>query len=341
MTTFAEITTNFRKSFARTDEPGEKTFGTWDGVFLPTVLTILGAVMYLRTGWVVGNAGLVGGILIILLANVITLSTGLSIASVATNIRVGAGGAFSIIAQSLGLEVSGSVTVPFYLAQSISVAFYIFAFSEGWLRIFPTHPEWLVVFASFSLVFLIAYVSVKLAAQVRYPILFIVIFSIISIFLGTFRVFGAPGITQTPVLWGSFPAGNFWNVFAVFFPAVTGVLVGVNMSGTLKNPRKSIPQGIIGAVLVTLVIYLLLAVWVSLVATPDELVHNLTIIVDRSAFGWAILAGILAATFSAALNSLVGAPRVLQAIAEHDILPGSGFFGPAPPPMANRARPCF
>jgi hypothetical protein len=47
-------------------------FGTFDGVFLPTLLTIIGAVMYLRTGWVVGNAGLLGGWLIIFLANIIT-----------------------------------------------------------------------------------------------------------------------------------------------------------------------------------------------------------------------------------------------------------------------------
>ena len=147
--------------------PQEQKFGTFDGVFLPTLLTILGAVMYLRTGWVVGNAGLLGGLLIILLANLITICTALSVSSITTNIRVRAGGAFSIISQSLGLEVGGSVTVPFYLAQAISVAFYIFAFSEGWLRIFPTHPEWLVVFAGFVVCFTIASVSVNLAARVR------------------------------------------------------------------------------------------------------------------------------------------------------------------------------
>lgn len=326
MTTLETITESLRNPFARDDSTGEKKFGTIDGVFLPTVLTILGAVMYLRTGWVVGNAGLLGGMLIILLANVITMATGLSIASVATNIRVGAGGAFSIIAQSLGLEVSGSVTVPFYLAQAISVAFYIFAFSEGWLRIFPNHPAWAVVFGAFAVVFAIAYFSVSLAARVRYPILVIIVASLISVFLGSFRLWGAPGVTQTPQLWGSFTDGNFWSVFAVFFPAVTGVLAGVNMSGTLKNPRRSIPRGLISAIIVTMLIYLGLAYWVSLVATPAELVSNFTIMVDRSVWGPAVLAGILAATFSAALNSLVGAPRVLRAIAEHDILPGGEFL---------------
>ncbi|MCL4832346.1 MAG: hypothetical protein KJZ86_07895 [Caldilineaceae bacterium] len=309
-------------SLFRSPNSGESTkFGTFNGVFLPTLLTILGAVMYLRTGWVVGNAGLWGGILIITLANTITLCTGLSISSVATNIRVRAGGAFSIISQSLGLEVGGSVTMPFYLAQAISVAFYIFAFSEGWQRIFPSHPAWLIVFVAFGLCFAIAYFSINLAARVRFPILFLVIFSLLVVFLGSFERFG-PGFTVTSPAWGNFPSADFWGVFAVFFPAVTGVLAGVNMSGTLRDPRKSIPTGTLAAILLSFAIYLGLAYWVSRVATPEELVTTLTVMVDKSAWGPAVLAGILAATFSAALNSLVGAPRVLQAIAEHGILPG-------------------
>ncbi|MCA9997342.1 MAG: hypothetical protein KDE56_16400, partial [Anaerolineales bacterium] len=170
-----------------------RKFGTFDGVFLPTLLTILGAVMYLRTGWVVGNAGLIGAILIITLANLITFCTGLSISSVATNIRVGAGGSFSIISQSLGLEVGGSVNLPYYLAQAISVAFYIFAFTEGWLSIFPNHPAVLVLFLAYATCFGIAFISVGLAARIRYPILFIIAFSLFSILLGSSPSYGNPG----------------------------------------------------------------------------------------------------------------------------------------------------
>ena len=110
-----------------------KKFGMFAGVFTPTVLTILGAIMYLRTGWVVGNAGFGGAIIIILLAHVITVSTGLAVSSVVTNTRVGAGGAFAIISQSLGLEVGGSVGIPLFLAQGISIALYVLAFTESWL----------------------------------------------------------------------------------------------------------------------------------------------------------------------------------------------------------------
>ncbi|MCB0161391.1 MAG: hypothetical protein KDD83_24820, partial [Caldilineaceae bacterium] len=203
---------------------GARLFNTFDGVFLPTLLTILGAVMYLRTGWIVGNAGLLGAWSIIALSNVITFCTGLSISTVATNIRVGAGGSFSIISQSLGLEVGGSVNLPFYLAQSISVAFYIFAFTEGWRSIFPTHPELLILLLAFGVCYGIAYISVGLAARIRYPILFIVSFSLFSAFLGSFAIFGQQGAVYTPELIGRFPSGSYWQIFAVFFPAVTGVL---------------------------------------------------------------------------------------------------------------------
>ena len=302
---------------------GARLFNTFDGVFLPTLLTILGAVMYLRTGWIVGNAGLLGAWSIIALSNVITFCTGLSISTVATNIRVGAGGSFSIISQSLGLEVGGSVNLPFYLAQSISVAFYIFAFTEGWRSIFPTHPELLILLLAFGVCYGIAYISVGLAARIRYPILFIVSFSLFSAFLGSFAIFGQQGAVYTPELIGRFPSGSYWQIFAVFFPAVTGVLAGVNLSGTLAEPRRSIPIGTMSAIVVTFVIYMLLAYWSSVVATPAELVSNFTIMVDRAAFGWAVQIGILAATFSAALNSLVGAPRILQAMAQHDVVPFS------------------
>ncbi len=300
-----------------------RKFGTFGGIFTPTLLTVLGAIMYLRTGWVVGNAGLGYALLIVVLANVITISTGLSIASVATNIRVRAGGAFSIISQSLGLEVGGSVSVPFYFAQAISVAFYVFAFTEGWLRIFPDHPEMAVVFGCFAVAFILAFISANLAVRAQYLIMTILALSLVSVFLGSFRINDQPGMTQQPELWGSFESGNFWLLFSIFFPAVTGILAGVNMSGDLKDPRRSIPWGTMAAILVSFVIYVALTYWFSRMATPRDLIDNQLIIVDIAFNRELVLAGILAATFSSALTSLLGAPRILQAVAEHHILPNS------------------
>lgn len=307
--------------------PTDKKFGTFPGVFVPTVLTILGAIMYLRLGWVIGNAGLVGGILIILLAHVITVSTGLAVSSIATNIRVGAGGAFSIISQSLGLEVGGSISVPLYLAQSISTALYIFAFAEGWQRIFPGSSQTWVVLIAFAVVFVIAYISAQLAARIQFLILAVVGFSLFSVLMGSFATAVQPGLVVTPTLWGDFQDGGFWVIFSVFFPAVTGIMAGISLSGNLKDPRQSIPIGTMSAIGLTLVIYLLLAYWLSRVAAGSELRDTTTIImVDKARWDWVVLAGLLGATFSSALGSLLAAPRVMQALGVHGVLPFGHIF---------------
>ena len=304
----------------------DNKFGMFAGVFTPTVLTILGAIMYLRTGWVVGNAGLGGALAVILLAHLITVSTGLAVSSVVTNTRVGAGGAFAIISQSLGLEVGGSVGIPLFLAQGISIALYVLAFTESWLRIFPAHPEPVVAIITFLIVFGIVYVSAQFASKTQFLILGIVGFSLFSVALASFPIFGQTGFTETPVFWGEFQAASFWETFSVFFPAVTGIMVGISMSGSLREPRKDIPIGTMSAIGLTLLVYLALVYWLSRIATTEELLESSTIMVDKAFFGWAILAGMLGATFSSALGSLVAAPRVMQALAQHRIIPFSKFF---------------
>ncbi|MCA9897281.1 MAG: amino acid permease [Anaerolineales bacterium] len=327
-----------------TTQESDQKFGTFAGVFTPAVLTILGAIMYLRLGQVVGNAGLIGALLIILMAHVITVSTGLSVSSISTNTRVGAGGAFAIISKALGVEVGGAIGVPLFLAQGISVALYVLAFGEGWLRIFPAHNYKLVCIAAFILVFVIAYISTSFAFRIQFFILTIVGFSLFSIFLGSFAFAGRIGLTQTPILWGEFSKWDFWTTFAIFFPAVTGIMAGISMSGSLKAPRKSLPEGTMSAIGLTMVVYLALAYWLSRAATSAELLATETIMVDKAFWGWAILAGILGATFSSALGSLVAAPRVMQALAQNQLLPFSKILAretangePRPAMIANGA----
>jgi len=233
------------------EEAGKRLFGTFGGVFIPTLLTILGVIMYLREGWVVGNAGLLGAWLIILLSFAITGFTGLSLSSVTTNIRIGAGGAFNIISQSLGLEVGGSVGVPLYISQALAVSMYIFGFRAGWQWLFPEHPPLAVDLITFAVIFGIAIVSAGLAFRIQYLIMGIIGISLVSIVTAAFQ-----GSMQYPVHWlgvlpGTHSAGisgvGFWAIFAVFFPASTGIMAGANMSGELRNPRRSIPIGTLSA----------------------------------------------------------------------------------------------
>jgi len=301
-------------------DPEPEKFGVFAGVFTPDVLTILGVIMYLRFGWVVGNAGFLGAIIIIVLAKSITLCTALSMSSITTNIRIGSGGAYSIISKSLGLEAGGSIGIPFYISQTLSAAFYIIGFTEAWLLIFPEHPRLIVSSVSWLLLLIVTYISAHLAIKVQFIIMAIIGVSLISFFLSPVKL-------EVDILTiGNFEDAGFWKVFAIFFPAVTGIMAGANMSGDLKDPRRAIPLGTLSAIAVTLVIYIALAYMLTLVATPEELRSNQMIMIDKAFWGPAVIAGLMGATLSSALGSMVGAPRVLQALAEQGTVPLSRTF---------------
>jgi len=311
--------TNFLRR-EKDDSSNAGKFGMFGGVFSPTLLTILGVIMYLRLGWVVGNAGLIGAIAIIVIANSITLCTALSMASITTNIKIGAGGAYSIISKSLGLETGGSVGIPFYVSQTLSAALYIIGFTEGWKYIFPEHPALVVGLITWAILMTISYVSTEFAIKIQYVIMAIIVFSLIS-----FGMTPNEPVTVREMV-GDFQDGGFWYVFAVFFPAVTGIMAGANMSGDLKDPRRAIPVGTLAAIAVTSVVYVVLAWGLWAYIPKEELISNQMAMVDNSAFGTAIIAGILAATFSSALGSMLGSPRILQALAEQKTVPFPAFF---------------
>ncbi len=297
------------------DMPNVKKFGTFGGVFTPNVLTILGVIMYLRLGWVVGNAGFLGAVAIILLAKSVTICTGLSMSSITTNIRIGAGGAYSIISKSLGLEAGGSIGIPFYIAQTLSAALYIIGFTEGWLRVFPDHIPLLVATIAWISLLTISYTSAQWAIRVQYLIMVVMALSLLSFWL-------TPAQPVEEFVWlGSFEDAGFWTVFAIFFPAVTGIMAGANMSGDLEDPRRAIPLGTMSSIAVTMVIYVAIAFMAAYVATPVELRTNQMVMVDKALSGPLVLAGIMGATLSSALGSMLGAPRLLQALAEQKTIP--------------------
>jgi len=297
-----------------------KRFGTFEGVFTPTFLSILGVIMYLRLGWVVGSVGLSRALLIIVIANLISLSTCLSVSSITTNIRIGGGGAYSIISKSLGLEVGSAIGIPLYLSQAISVAFYVAGFTECWVSVFPGYNYLAVSLITWFFLLVVSYVSARLAFRLQYVVIVIILCSIVSFFLGS-RTASAAVLFQP----GVDPA-NFWKVFAVFFPAVTGILAGVTMSGELKDAQKSIPVGIISALAVTFVIYIIFAFRFAYAASPQDLVNNTFLIVQLSKWRFVVLGGIMGATISSALSMFVISPRTLLALSKHDVFPLSEHF---------------
>jgi solute carrier family 12 (sodium/potassium/chloride transporter), member 2 len=312
------------------DSGTQRRFGTFTGVFTPTLLTILGVIMFVRLGWVVGNAGLGGALMILAIGLGITICTGLSLSSIATNTQVGDGGPYAIISKSLGFEVGGSVGIPLYLSRPLGVAMYIIGFREGWQWIFPDHNALAVDMIVFGALLAISWLSAELAFKVQYLIMAIIIGSLVSIFASeaTFQA-------KVPITWwGEFPGFpedefqgiGFWGVFAVFFPATTGILAGANMSGELKDPRRAIPVGALWAIGVSSVIYIALAIWAAVVAPMEELAGEYNLFIDYARWPSLVVAGLLGATFSSALAGIVGGPRILRAMGAHRLLPGSTWL---------------
>ncbi len=307
-----------KKTVTKTDPPGK--FGTIAGVFTPDVLTILGVIMYLRLGWMVGNAGFAGAVAIILLAKTVTICTGLSMASLTTNIKIGAGGAYSIVSKSLGLEAGGSIGIPLYIAQTLSAALYIIGFTEGWLRIFPGHSPQFVSTLVCIIILVISYISTMFAIRIQFIIMGIIALSLISI------AFMPAASDADFILVGEFQDAGFWEIFAIFFPAVTGIMAGANMSGDLKDPRISIPAGTLSAIGVTFVVYVALAYILTQRISLEELRGNQMAMADHALWSPLVISGILAATFSSALGSMVGAPRILQALSAEKSVPFNDIF---------------
>ncbi|WP_051188878.1 amino acid permease [[Leptolyngbya] sp. PCC 7376] len=299
--------------------------GMFGGVYTPSILTILGVIMYLRFGWVVGNAGLLGTLAIVTLANVITFLTALSICAIATDKVVRVGGAYYMISRSLGLETGGAVGIPLYFAQAFSVALYTIGFAESVVRVFPNLSQLYVALIVTVLVGILAITSASIAIKAQYFIMAAIALSLISFF------FGKPMAEAGDIaMWGSTAETPipFWTVFAVFFPAVTGIMSGVNMSGDLKDPIKSIPFGTLAAVATGYLIYMIIPLFLFQRGNTASLINDPLVMQKISLWAPAILLGVWGATLSSAIGSILGAPRVLQALARDGVLPSwLGFLG--------------
>lgn len=317
-------------------------FGAFQGVFTPSILTIIGVVMYLRFGWMLGNVGLTTSLLIVTGGSLITMLTGLSISALATNMRMKGGGAYFILSRSLGLEAGAAIGIPLALSQAIGVAFYIAGFAEALINSgIPFVSGWdprLVGLATLVVLSVVSTLSADIALKSQYFIMAAIAISLVSFFLG-----GTPADIETLKPESVPEAIGVWPVFAIFFPAVTGILSGVGMSGDLKDPGKSIPKGTIAAVLVGYIIYMSVPIVLNSYVDAPEILRSDTMILQRCArWPTLILVGVWAATLSSAIGSFLCAPRVLQALSRDSLLPqalGKGHGASDDPRLA--AACCF
>ncbi len=307
---------------AQLDQESHGKLGTFAGVFTPSILTILGIILFLRLGYVTGSGGVGRALLIVTIANVITILTSQSLAAIATNLKVKGGGDYYLISRTLGMEFGGAIGIVLYLAQSVSVAFYCIGFAEALSAILG--PDFflssrLIAMLAVAAIFMLAWLGADWATKFQYVVMILLVAALLSFFIG-----GIPQWQGAMFLANWSPDGvpqPFWIVFAIFFPAVTGFTQGVSMSGDLRDPGKSLPLGTFLAVGLSILVYFSVVIVFAGVLPNRVMIEDYQAIKQVSRYDFLIDAGVIAATLSSAMASFLGGPRILQSLAADKIFP--------------------
>lgn len=296
-------------------------------VFLTSIATILGAILFLRFGYAVANISLLGTIALVIVANLVTVPTALAVSEIATNQKVEGGGLYHIISRSFGLNIGAAIGIGLYLSQAISIAFYVVAFTaaftpylDNWARLtgyMITDMRIISIPTVLAISALILYKGADIGIKLLYVVIGLLVISLLMFFAGSTEYNSTySALTETIV-----NSDDFFKVFAICFPAFTGIAAGIGLSGDLKNPKVAIPTGTILATIVGGAIYIAVAYKLFLSASPDDLGNNMLIMEKIALWGPIIPIGLAASTISSALGSIIVAPRTLQAIGNDRIFP--------------------
>lgn len=277
----------------------------------------------MRFGYAVGTLGFWGVVLIIFLGHLVTIPTALAISEIATNKRVEGGGEYFIISRSFGLNIGATIGIALFMSQAISVAFYVIAFTESFEFLFnflkeqynitlPRQVISLPVMAGLAI--LIIKKGANLGVKALYFVVAILLVSLVLFFLGTTGY--ADSTTYSLSKAELRNPQDFFVVFAIIFPAFTGMTAGVGLSGDLKKPSRSIPLGTTLATISGMIIYFFVVYKLAKSASVDDLLEH-QLIMSKIAIGGAVAIplGLAASTISSALGSVMVAPRTLQALA--------------------------
>jgi amino acid transporter len=314
---------------------GPKRFGTFEGVFTPTIMTIIGVVIFMRADFVIGHAGIWGALAILCIAKSITTLTGLSISAIATNTEVKGGGAYYLISRSIGPEFGGAVGITIFLSQALSIPFYLIAFTEATVLTFPglaPYQMWIAI-AVFAVMAFFSFKGAAVVMKAQFVVMALMVLSIASFMIPAAMNFNWETFQANASVNPASGKYTFWVLFAIYFPAVTGILSGVNMSGDLKNPTRSIPSGTLAAIFVAFLIYA-----AEMVICGGAIDREALTAEDSSLKAlWPpvtsvlIVVGILASALSSALATILGAPRVMQALAQDKLLKPLNIFSKMSP----------
>ncbi|KAF7271951.1 hypothetical protein GWI33_015249 [Rhynchophorus ferrugineus] len=341
---------NYIELGALSDESNARTLGTFAGVFAPVSLSMFSALIFLRMGYIVGNAGLLITLTQFVIAYVILVFTVSSVCAISTNGAVEGGGAYFMISRTLGPEFGGSIGTLFFLANVVSSALCISGCIEGLVEnfgpsgylvkgIIPGGRWWEFLYSSLLNIgnLIICLIGAAMFAKTT-----VFVLAIVCISLGiTFFSFLYQGEISVPIpdsntliqnatyhvnmtYTGLIKQSLENNLFEHY--GVTGIMAGANMSGELKNPAKSIPRGTLSAVSFTLVIYLIMSLLVAWTSHTDLLQNNYLYLEGVSVFPASVAVGLFTATWSAALSNVIGGSRVLEALAKDNIFGSSLNF---------------
>ncbi|KZL69381.1 amino acid permease (solute carrier family 12 member 3) [Colletotrichum tofieldiae] len=336
-----------RTSLSSMEQTNKKPkLGAVSGVYIPVCLNIFSILMFLRFGWILGQVGLLGMLGLLVTAYVVDFLTTLSLSAIASNGEVKGGGAYYVISRSLGPEFGGSIGVLFYLAQVLNTALNVVglidciklnvgeSFPQGYWTVFVLQTLALLLCAGLCLA------GSGIFAKASNALLVILTLAIVSIPVSA--AFKSPfhdnelGVRFTgfsvETLVDNFAPHTksesykgletFREVFAILFPATSGIFAGASMSGDLHNPSKDIPKGTLWAMMTTFIAYLVVVFSMAATTTHASFLNNTNIISVTSLSMPLILAGECAVTFFSAVMGLVGAAKLMQALARDKLLPG-------------------
>ncbi|XP_078484332.1 solute carrier family 12 member 9-like [Ciona intestinalis] len=317
--------------------PQQPKLSTFFGVVVPCCLSMFSVILFLRMGFIVGQAGMLEGLAMLLLAYSIIGLTVLSVCAISTNGAIEGGGAYFMISRALGPEFGGAIGLMFFLANVASTALYIFGLVEAMLSFFgpegQLQPQHINAYVCITLQPHTTILTPFICSFLAKP-LFILKSNVTMVHMNVLHECNATNVTYTSFSEKTFRENlgydwtidyttlkmqNFVIVFAVLFNGCTGIMAGANMSGDLKNPSRSIPVGTISACLITFVVYMALIVLIS-ATTPRSILHcNYSFLLTINLWGPFIAIGVFASSLSAALSCLIGASRILYALARDDL----------------------
>ncbi|XP_053615445.1 solute carrier family 12 member 8 [Plodia interpunctella] len=312
-------------------------FGTWDGVFTSCLINIFGVIVFLRSGWIVGQAGLVNAIFIVIFTVFVALISVLSAVGICERCRIESGGVYFLLAHTLGSRLGGALGIIYCFGQAVGCALNVFGFGESMATLVGADNTWAARGFAVAAVLLLGTINVagvKWVIKLQFVLLLVILLAALDFFVGSFTMDTdakfqgwLSGVISNNT-WSNYQDDYTWfKCFGVFFPTITGILAGINMSGDLKNPSINIPNGSLAAISTGTFLYLMFIITLAATVTRDTLLSEFSIAADISAVKVLLLAGLYVSSMSSCLGAMYGTPRVLQSIANEKVIPGLQALG--------------